>query len=211
MKIFALLMAVLSLNADPALAMSFGDWKEQRFSLFSGNEWFQFQDRVLVTSDDAVSLIWTPVVSSNGDATAASWTWSVDGSVPATTLDQKGGDDRNLALYFVFMPREVAEANRGAGIRKLLGVKAARVLMYVWGGDYKRGQVLVSPYLGPRGRTIVQRSAGIGEYSEVVDLAADYFRAFGEQRAQLVGLAISSDSDDTNSRIRARLESLELQ
>ncbi len=211
MKVLALLTAVLFLNADSALAMSFGDWKEQRFSLFSGNEWLQSQDSVLVTSDDAVSLIWTPLDSSNGDASTAVWTWSVDGSVPATKLDQKGGDDRNLALYFVFMPQEIAEANRGAGIRKLLGVKEARVLMYVWGGDYKRGQVLSSPYLGPRGRSIVQRPAGIGKYSEVVDLAADYLRAFGEQKTQLVGLAISSDSDDTNSSIRARLESLELE
>ena len=190
MKIFALLLAVLALNVNSALAMSFGNWKEQRFFLFSGNEWLQSQDRVLVTSDDAVSLIWTPVDSSIGDATTASWTWSVDRSVPATNLDQKGGDDRNLSLYFVFMPQEVADANRGAGIRKLLGVKEARVLMYVWGGDYGRGQVLSSPYLGPRGRTIVQRSAGIGQHSEAVDLAADYLRAFGEQRTQLVGLAI---------------------
>lgn len=211
MKIFALLLAVLALNADSALAMSFGDWKEQRFSLFSGNQWLQSQEGVLVTSDDAVSLIWTPLDSQRGDATAAFWTWSVDVSVPATKLDQKGGDDRNLSLYFVFMPQEVADANRGAGIRKLLGVEEARVLMYVWGGNYERGQILSSPYLGSRGRTIVQRSAGIGKHSEVVDLAADYLRAFGEQRTQLVGLAISADSDDTNSSIRARLQSLELE
>lgn len=211
MKVLGFLAAVLSLNAGSALATSFGDWKEQRFSLFSGNEWLQSQDRVLVTSDDAVSLIWTPVDSSSGGASIAFWTWSVESSVPATKLDQKGGDDRNLALYFVFMPQEVLDDNRGASIRKLLGVKEARVLMYVWGGDYGRGQVLSSPYLGPRGRTIVQRSTGIGKYSEVVDLASDYLRAFDEQKTQLVGLAISSDSDDTNSKIRAQLENLELE
>lgn len=211
MKFIAVLTVAFSINAGAALAMSFDDWKEQRFSLFSGNKWLQAQDSVQVTSDDAVSLIWAPLNPSNSLASTAVWSWSVDASVPATKLDQKGGDDRNLALYFVFMPKEVADANRGAGIRKLLGVEEARVLMYVWGGNHKRGEILSSPYLGQRGRTIVLRSAGTGSFSEAVDLAADYSRAFGERKTLLVGLAISADSDDTGTGIRARLMNLQLE
>ena len=97
-------------------------------------------------------------------------------SVPATDLRKKGGDDRNLAMYVVFSPKAEAQKLKGAGIRKLLGSNAARVLVYVWGGNHGRGQVLGSPYLGDRGKTVVLRNAGTGSHSESVNLASDYKR-----------------------------------
>jgi hypothetical protein len=86
-----------------------------------------------------------------------------------------------------------------------------RVLVYVWGGDHAPGAFLDSPYLGPRGKTVVLRPAGTGEARERVDLAADFSRAFGGQRTALVGLAVSGDSDDTNTRITGRISGLTLQ
>ena len=92
----------------------------------------------------------------------------------------------------------------------LLDEPAVRVLMYVWGGTHKAGSVLPTPYLGERGRTIVLRPAQTGEASEQVNLAADHLAAFGEEAAVLVGLAVSADSDDTNSGIDASIRGLRL-
>ncbi len=210
MKTLLPLLIACSLAAGGAFATPFGNWTEQRFSVFSANTWTQSGRGVKVVSDDAVSLIWSRLPPSKGDSAKATWTWSVDTSVPATALNRKGGDDRNLSLYFVFMPPDAAQANRDAGIRTLLKVKEARVLMYVWGGNHARGSVLPSPYLGERGKTIVRRPAGVGAFSETVDLAADYSRAFGAQKTVLVGLAVSADSDDTGTSIRAQLRDLGL-
>ena len=80
--------------------------------------------------------------------------WLLTESVPATDLLKKGGDDRNLAMYVVFLPEAEAQKLKGASIRKLLGSNAARVLVYVWGGDHGRGQMLGSPYLGNRGKRL---------------------------------------------------------
>jgi hypothetical protein len=44
----------------------------------------------------------------------------------------------------------------------------------------------------------------------MVDLLADHQRAFGETPLSLVGLAVSADSDDTDTGIRARLSNLVL-
>jgi hypothetical protein len=210
MKTILLVVLACGLTTSEAMATSFGNWTEQKFSLFSGNQWTQSSQGVQVISDGSVSLIWTRLPPSDGSASTAAWTWSVDISVPSTTLSQKGGDDRNLALYFVFMPPEVAKKNRNAGIRKLLKVREARVLMYVWGGNHAREVILPSPYLGARGKTIIRRPAGIGVFRESVDLATDYSRAFGAQKTVLVGLALSSDSDDTETMVRARLQGLRL-
>jgi hypothetical protein len=57
-------------------------------------------------------------------------------------------------------------------------------------------------------RTIALRPAGAGAWEETVDLAADFRRAFGEEATALVGLAVSADSDDTGTAVRAELSRL---
>lgn len=185
-------------------------WKTQKFSLFSSNKYGFGGNTLSVSSDGSVSLAYRPLPEAEWGARAASWSWRVDQSVPATDLRKKGGDDRNLSLYFVFLPEAEAKAAKGGNIRKLLGNEAARVLVYVWGGNHKRGAVLASPYLGARGKTVVLRGAGTGSASENVNLARDYGRAFGGSPGALVGLAVSGDSDDTDSAIRGAISGLRL-
>ena len=211
MSRIAAALVALCLAAPAQAEVPFSQWSEQRFSLLSGSSWKKGAGQVSVRSDDSVSLIWTALPESAWTARQASWRWSVEQSVAPTALDRKGGDDRNLSLYFVFMPETVARANKGASIRKLLGVKEARVLMYVWGGDHARGDILPTPYLGPRGRTVIRRGAGTGSASEEVDLARDHLQAFGEEPRNLVGIAVSSDSDDTGTQVVARLSDLQLE
>lgn len=188
-----------------------GAWKTQRFSLFSSNT-YRFQGNSMdVLSDGSVSMAYVALEQSRWAARDAQWDWSVVEGVGATDLTRKGGDDRNLALYFVFLPQAEAEQVHSGSIRKLLGNEQARVLVYVWGGDHGRNQQLDSPYLGMRGKTVVLRNAGTGNYREDVDLARDYRRAFGGEVGALVGLAVSADSDDTDGAIRARIAGLRLE
>ncbi|MGJ8604390.1 MAG: DUF3047 domain-containing protein [Marivita sp.] len=205
--------AILSCAALPALAapVSFdGTWKTQKFSLFSSNTYGFNGSSVSVASNGSVSLAYRPLPQSYWGANAASWSWSVQEGVPATDLRQKGGDDRNLALYFVFVPESEAQALQGASVRQLLTNDAARVLVYVWGGAHDRGAVLGSPYLGNRGKTVVLRGAGTGSANETVNLARDYANAFGGGETALVGIALSGDSDDTDTRIRASVSGLNI-
>ncbi|WP_315899493.1 MULTISPECIES: DUF3047 domain-containing protein [Roseovarius] len=161
-------------------------------------------------SDGAVSLLYRELPQSAWQASGASWSWQVSQSVPPTDLARKGGDDRNLALYFVFLPEAEAERVQGSRVSRLLSNDAVRVLVYVWGGAHARCAVLNSPYLGARGKTVVLCGAGTGEARESVDLASDYARAFGGKPTSLVGLAVSRDSDDTDSMIQARISGLHM-
>ncbi|NNE88428.1 MAG: DUF3047 domain-containing protein [Silicimonas sp.] len=191
--------------------ISFTDgWKEQRFSMFSSNEFTLGGNTLGVKSDGTVSLLWRALPEVAWNSRAAQWNWAVDVSVPATDLTKKGGDDRNLSLYFLFLPEAAARKAQDQGIRALLDNPDVRVLIYVWGGAHAKGQVLPNPYLGPRGRTVVQQGTGTGSASERVDLARDHQRAFGEAPASLVGLAVSSDSDDTSSAVVARISGLQV-
>ena len=204
---------LLSIFATAAAAgpVSFSNgWKEQRLSLFSSNK-YSFGSKLGLTSDGSVSIAWTRVGRGDWSTSGASWSWQVDQSVPATNLAKKGGDDRNISLYFVFVPENIAPSLDGKNIRSLLGNRDVRIIQYAWGGNAKRGQVIPSPY-GPKGQgvTIALRQAGTGSHSENIDLAADYTRAFGGRKGALVGLAVSGDSDDTKSVIRASIGNLKL-
>ncbi|MCA1775202.1 MAG: DUF3047 domain-containing protein [Loktanella sp.] len=203
-----------SLLATPALAgpVDFSSgWQEQRLSLFSSNT-YSFGQTLQMTSEHTVSIAWSRVPQADWDSTGASWTWSVSESVAPTDLSVKGGDDRNLSLYFVFVPQETAPDLASAGIRALLGRSDVRVIQYAWGGNNPVGQVIPSPYGEPgTGVTIPLRQADTGSESVTVDLAADYARAWGGTPGALIGLAVSGDSDDTRGKITAELSNLVLE
>lgn len=213
MRRFLSAVTIAASIASPvwANAISFdGGWTHQRFSLFSRNDYTQKGDALDMTSDGSVSLLYHALPEQSWGASGAQWAWQVSQSVPPTDLRLKGGDDRNLALYFVFLPKVDAERLKGAKITRLLDNDAVRVLIYVWGGAHNRGAMLDSPYLGARGKTVVLRGSGTGQAREAVDLKADYAQAFGGPLTSLVGLAVSGDSDDTDSRIAARISGLTL-
>ncbi|MEO0918159.1 MAG: DUF3047 domain-containing protein, partial [Pseudomonadota bacterium] len=90
-------------------------WKEQGFFRFWTNDYSLRGRQLDVVSNGTVSLVWRPVEGELRAATNAMWRWRVTEGVPPTNLTEKGGDDRNLALYFVFVDEESA---RVFGLRK---------------------------------------------------------------------------------------------
>ena len=205
------LFSVSSLVPAPAdaHALSFDrSWREQGFLRLWSNDYQLGGERLDILSDGTVSLLWRPVPRALWQADRASWRWAVDQGVRATDLTRKGGDDRNLAIYFVFVDRASAEKLSRRSARRLLRNQNTRALVYVWGGDYPPGTVLESPYGNGLLKTLIARPAGIGAFSESVDLATDYARAFGDPRGVLVGIGITADSDDTDGRIVASISDL---
>lgn len=157
-----------------------------------------------IEADKAAGLIWKPVGAGLRDAEAASWRWKAEAAAPATDLTRKGGDDRVISVYFLFG----ADSDVGRSATAVLRSDTARALVYVFGGNTARGTVLPSPHMGERGRFIISRTAtaGLGQwFSEKADIRKDFQRAFGAAAPLLIGVAISSDSDDTGSLNRAAL------
>lgn len=205
-------LVAIAVAASPTLAepIRFDQgWREQGFFRLWTNRYTYSQNRLDIVSDGTVSLVWRKVEASEATARAATWRWQVKEGVSATDLSQKGADDRNIAVYFVFVDKDTAHNLKRNTARKLLKHPNTRGLVYVWGGDQDVGTFQQSPY-HPKLVTRILREAGTGSFRENVDLAADYRTAFGEPIGALVGLGISSDSDDTEGRIVASVEGLEL-
>ncbi len=213
MRLLPRAVAALAILATPALANDIAfdkTWKQQGFFRLSANEYDLGGSYIGIKSDNSVSMIYRPVPAAHRNASVAAWDWAVSQSVAATDLTLKGADDRDISLYFVFVDADQADRLSNASARKIFGNKTTRTLVYVWGGDYPRGTVLDSPFQSGKMMMVPLRAAGTGKFSETVDLAADFRKAYGRDPGVLVGLAISADSDDTDGRIVARLDNFTL-
>tara|TARA_R110002124_G_scaffold48148_13_gene142458 strand:- start:4810 stop:5508 length:699 start_codon:yes stop_codon:yes gene_type:complete len=186
------------------------NWKEQGFMRLFSNE-YDLQDQQLdIISDGTVSVLWRPVDAAQERTKQASWDWSVTKGVGPTDLTARGGDDRNLAMYFVFVDPETAQQLNRTSARKLLSNPKAKALIYVWGGIHPNGSLLPSPY-APGLKTKILRTVETGNFSETVNIDQDFVAAFGNTPKTLVGLAVSADSDDTDGFISGSIRDLSLQ
>lgn len=169
-----------------------------------------------IRAEGAASVIWKEIGEAEWGARRAAWRWKVENSVAATDLAVKGGDDRAIALYFLFARDEDA-AKRAKGASSLssaLWWSSGAALVYVFGGKGARNALVASPHMGKSGTLILRQPGGAatGQWlAETADLAADFRRAFGRDPGPLVGLAVSSDSDDTKGLNTGAIEALTLQ
>ena len=214
-KFLKLAAMSLILAAQPAAAgpVPFTlDWKSLEFPFTAATKFQMSGTSVEITARNSSSVIYRSLPKADWTRTRALWSWETLQSVPPTDLTVKGDDDRNIALYFVFLDNETAqEIGQTADIKTLLTAENARLLIYTFGGDQPRDTVYENPYLDGRGVTIVKREALTGAFEESVDLAADYRKVFHAEPEALVGVALTSDSDDTDGLVIARVTDLRLE
>jgi hypothetical protein len=132
-----------------------------------------------------------------------SWSWRVRVAVPPTDLDQRGFDDRSLAIHLVFA------AAKHRGIRN--GRPSGHVITYIWGGKGARGDRYANPYFGKQSIQIILQGANapLGRnLLEDINFANDYRSAFGDEPLPLYMIGISADSDDTKTTSRGEIRNL---
>lgn len=174
---------------------------------------------VRVLGQGQAAFLYRPL---QGPAACLTWRWRVDAGPPPTDLTRKGGDDRAISLTIGFTDygpgagfaarAQLAMAQALAGDHRL----PRSTLSYVWGGTGREaaGGFFASPYGPAISRIRIQRPAAtpLGRWvEEKVDLGADWRSAFGGAAVPaLQELAISTDVDDTGSRIDAMVEDIRL-
>jgi len=138
------------------------------------------------------------------------WLWRVDAPLVTADMTTKAGDDYAARVYVSF---KVEPGALGIGTRAKLALARSiygdevpdAALNYVWDNRQPVGTLMANAYTD-RTRMIVLRS-GAGDAGGWVverrDVAQDFKRAFGDLPAQLGGIALASDTDNTGERARA--------
>jgi len=124
-------------------------WKALEFFRIPATEYKMEGATVEITARQSSSVTYSPLHKADWSATKAAWDWDTRQSVPPTNLAKKGNDDRNIAIYFVFLDKKVAEKiGQTASLRRLLTSRSARIIVYAFGGDKPVNTIEPNPYLG---------------------------------------------------------------
>jgi hypothetical protein len=184
-------------------------WEHLTFRRLTPNQFTLRGTNVDVVADRSSSILYRVLPVDLRGARRATWSWAVDQSVPPSDLSQIGNDDRNLGMFFVSMPPDAAAKIRpDTSIRRMMLHSAAQVLMYTWGGGQPPGTIVPSPHAPQRLRNLITRPAQPGQFFEEVDLTQDFPRVFGQDLQQLVAVAISANSENSGTRVVARVSDL---
>lgn len=201
-----ILTAILLAGAPAFATIEDNGWKLIEFPGITPSRFVHTaEDRIDVLSDKSSAMLYRALQPSESAQRYLSWSWRVDSAPPATDITRKGGD-RPLAVHLCFRgkPRDgfldwMAEVVRPSveGFSR-----DHRCLTYVWGGKTATGQMFPNPYMADRGVMIVLRGSETPTgkwFAEKIDCARDYLAAFGEPAPKPSFIAISGDSDGTQS------------
>jgi hypothetical protein len=161
---------------------------------------------IKATSDGAASGLTRAVKIDPAQFPVVRWRWKVDNLLEHSDVNQKGGDDYPARLYITFEydPEKVSFAKKlkfKAG-QVLFGDIPIAALNYIWDTHAQIGTVVDNAYTDFAKMIVVESgSAKVGQWvEETRNVYDDYTRAFGEEPPMINGIAIMTDTDNTNER-----------
>jgi hypothetical protein len=210
-------------ECHPAVAQAWaaGQWTEQtlpgkRLTVY---EPVLFEGRrcLHAKAQSSASLLRRKLVVEPGELGQLKFSWRVPALIEAADLTRREGEDSPVRVVLAF-DGDHAELDLRTRAMFDLGevITGERppyaTLMYVWENRQARESVILNPR-SDRIRKIVVESgaANLGRWlSYERDVVADYRRAFGRAPGRLIGIAVMTDSDNTDSDTEALYGDLSL-
>ncbi len=161
---------------------------------------------VKAVSDASASGLTKAVTISPREFPIVRWRWKVENLLERGDVRRKEGDDYPARLYitFAYEPDKV-------GVGKKLRYKAGQALFgeipiaalnYIWDGKSPMGTMVDNAYTGFAKMIVVQSGPRhVGSWvEEERNVYEDYKQAFGEEPPAINGVAIMTDTDNTQER-----------
>ncbi len=189
-----------------------GPWKIMDFPGIPATEFTLSDDHEIdLFLNKSSAVLYKKLNEKEKSAVGLSWQWKVDQSIPITGMAEKGDDDRPIAVHIWF------PGKKSGGLKRFFGRLAGyeipgQLLTYVWGGHGKKGTIIENPHFREKGYYIILRPGAFASFdwqNETIDFRKDYQTIFGHAPPPPTHVAISGDSDDTQSVGRASVRALE--
>jgi hypothetical protein len=168
------------------------------------------RDVVAVMAASSASMLRSVVRIEPAELGSVRFSWKVPELISGADMAARDADDSPVRVVLFFEGDRSRLSPRDAMMAELVRAVTGEdmpyaTLMYVWCNRRASGALITNPRTD-RIRTLVVES-GAGRLNQWLqyerDIAADFRRAFGEEPGALTGMAIMTDSDNTQSMARA--------
>lgn len=164
---------------------------------------------VKAVSEASASGLTKPVVIDPKEYPIVRWRWKVDNVLKGSDVTLKEGDDFPARLYitFAYDPDKVSFGKKlkyKAG-QALFGDIPIAALNYIWDTKATVGTIVENAYTDFAQMVVVESGTQkVGMWiDEERNIYEDYKKAFGEEPPMINGVAIMSDTDNTNEQATA--------
>jgi Protein of unknown function (DUF3047) len=165
---------------------------------------------VKAVADRSVSMFRQRLRVPSQDLGMLQFSWKVPSLIDAADMGQRDLDDSPVRLVLVF---EGDRSQFSAKNRMLSELSFAltgeelpyATLMYVWCNQCKTGDVIINPRTDRIRKLAVEAGkANVGKWLDYErDIRADFIQAFGEAPGALLGVALMTDTDNTQTKATA--------
>ena len=168
------------------------------------------RDAISVIAKGSASMLRQVLRIEPEELGAVRFSWKVPALIEQADMALRDKDDAPVRVVLAFEGDRSRFSARDAALSELAHLLTGEpmpyaTLMYVWCNRREPGTVIRNPRTDRVRKLVVESGAhGLNRWLEYErDIRADYQRVFGEPPGALVGIAIMTDSDNTQSRASA--------
>lgn len=168
------------------------------------------REAVRAQSERAMSVMRKALRVEPADLGHVHFSWLTQEQIPHSDMSLRDGDDAVLRVVLTFE----GDRSRFSLKNQMLSELAISLtgeplpyasLMYVWCNQRKAGEVIINPRTDRIRKLVVESgAANLGKWLDYErDIRADFMKAFGEEPGALIGMALMTDTDNTQSKATA--------
>ena len=168
------------------------------------------RDAIAVIGNASLSVVRQTLRIEPEQLGSVRFSWKVPALIAEADLARRDKDDAPVRIVLAFEGDRTRFSIRDAALSELAHAVTGEplpyaTLMYVWCNERAPGSVIESPRTSRVRKLVVESgTGGLGRWLDYErDIRADYLRVFGEEPGALIGVALMTDSDNTQSRTRA--------
>lgn len=170
----------------------------------------QGRPALVVAAERSVSILRQQIGTAPVQAGQLAFSWKIDGLAPGADLADAQNEDSPVRIVLAFDGDRTQLSPRTHRLSELTRLLTGEPLpyaslVYVWSNTEPVGTVVVNPRTDRIRKLVVESGSDqLGRWRDHErDVHADFLRAFGEPPGPLVAVALMTDTDNTQSRLKA--------
>ena len=170
----------------------------------------QGRPALVVSAERSVSILRQQMDTAPVQAGRLAFSWKIDGLAPGADLADAQNEDSPVRIVLAFDGDRAKLSPRTHRLSELTRLLTGEPLphaslVYVWSNTEPAGTVVVNPRTDRIRKLVVESGADqLGRWRDHErDVYADFVQAFGEPPGPLIAVALMTDTDNTESRLKA--------